>query len=380
MSRPCYITWLQFDKAWHLIRTVSIGYVFDMPTKNLTAVLYKINDLRLEDRPVPEPKEGEVLLKMGCVGICGSDVHYLVHGRISDFIVKEPMIMGHEASGTVVKLGPNVKNLAIGDRVAIEPGVPCRKCSFCKEGKYNLCGEMIFCATPPVHGNLSQFYTHAADFCYKLPDHVSLEEGALLEPLSVGVHACRQAAVGLGSIVLVLGAGPIGLVTVLVAKAMGASKIIVIDLMQNRLDIARNCGADITYKIETSDSVEKVCKALTELIGEPPTTTIDCCGVQTTACIGIEITKPGGTYVLVGMGANEVKVPLVKTCIKEIQIKGMFRYCNDYPLALAMVAKGNVDVKQLITHTYKLEQTLEAFERAKTGSGNPIKIMIYCNQ
>lgn len=349
-----------------------------MQTDNLTAVLYKVNDLRLENRPIPEPEHDEVLLKMGCVGICGSDVHYLKHGRISDFIVKQPMIMGHEASGTVVKVGSKVKNLNIGDRVAIEPGVSCRKCNFCKEGKYNLCPDMVFCATPPVHGNLSQYYTHAADFCFKLPDNVSLEEGALLEPLSVGVHACRKAGVSLGSKVLVLGAGPIGLVTILVAKAMGASKIVATDILDYRLQIALKCGADHVLNVN-KENVEALSKKIIEIIGEAPEKTIDCSGFEATARLGIEVTKPGGTYVLVGLGSDEVNIPLAKVSIKEIDLRGLFRYCNDYPLALAMVAKGNVDVKQLITHSFKLEETLQAFETASTGSGNPIKIMIYCN-
>lgn len=150
---------------------------------------------------------------MDCVGICGSDVHYLVHGRIGDFIVKDKMIIGHEASGVVKKLGKNVKNLSLNDRVAIEPGVSCRQCQFCKTGKYNLCPDMKFCATPPYDGNLRRFYAHAADFCFKLPDHVTMEEGALLEPLSVGVHANRRAQVGLGDKILILGAGPIGELT-----------------------------------------------------------------------------------------------------------------------------------------------------------------------
>ncbi|XP_073977996.1 sorbitol dehydrogenase-like isoform X2 [Rhodnius prolixus] len=346
-----------------------------MHEENLTAVLYEVNDLRLENRPIPKPEDDEVLLKMGCVGICGSDVHYLKHGRISDFVVREPMIMGHEASGTVVKVGSKVKNLKVGDRVAIEPGVSCRKCSYCKEGKYNLCPDMVFCATPPVHGNLSRYYAHPADFCFKLPENVSLEEGALLEPLSVGVHACRKAGVSLGSKVLVLGAGPIGLVTVLVAKAMGASKVIATDILDHRLQIALNCGADHVLNVN-NQQVETSSSKIVEIIGEMPEKTIDCSGFEATARLGIEVTRPGGTFVAVGMGSDEVKVPLVKACIKEIDVRGSFSYA----LALGMVAKGNVNVKQLITHTFKLEETLQAFETASTGSGNPIKIMIYCNQ
>jgi L-iditol 2-dehydrogenase len=197
---------------------------------NLTAVLYGINDLRLEQRPIPTPNDDDVLLQMEVVGICGSDVHYLVNGRIGDFVVEKPMVIGHEAAGTVVEIGKNVKNLKKGDRVAIEPGYGCRKCTYCKEGRYNLCPDMKFCATPPYDGNLARFYVHPADFCFKLPNNVSLEEGALLEPLSVGVHACKKGGVGVGSVVLILGAGPIGLVTLISAKAFGATKVIIAGL------------------------------------------------------------------------------------------------------------------------------------------------------
>lgn len=301
-----------------------------MPDQNLTAILYKINDIRLEDTPIPEPKDDEVLLKMGSVGICGSDVHYLEKGRIADFIVNAPMIMGHEASGTVVKVGANVKNLKIGDRVAIEPGVPCRFCSFCKEGKYNLCPDVIFCATPPVHGNLRRYYTHAADFCFKLPDHVSLDEAALLEPLSVGVHACSRAGVTLGSVVLVLGAGPIGLVTILTAKYMGAAKIICMDILESRLKVAKDCGADYTLQVKPNDNYDTVAKLIEEMLGEKPNISIDCGGFESTVNIGLKATKNGGVFVLVGMGQDKITVPLVAAAAREVDIRGVFRYCNEY--------------------------------------------------
>ncbi|XP_066994503.1 sorbitol dehydrogenase [Anabrus simplex] len=346
---------------------------------NLTAVLYKVNDLRLEQRPIPEPKDDQVLLKMGCVGICGSDIHYLVHGRINKFIVESPMICGHEASGVVVKLGKNVTKLKIGDRVAIEPGVPCRKCSFCKEGRYNLCEDIFFCATPPDDGNLSRYYAHAADFCYKLPDHVSLEEGALLEPLSVGVHACRRAGVCLGSTVLITGAGPIGLVSLISAKAMGASKVVITDLLQHRLDQAKKLGADFTIQVGKGETEDELVNQIHSLMGEAPEKTIDCSGAEATIRLAILATKSGGVVVLVGMGSPEVKVPLVNACAREVDLRGVFRYCNDYPIALALVASGKADVKQLITHNFKLEETIKAFEVARTGEGNPIKVMIHCN-
>ncbi|KAG8233802.1 hypothetical protein J437_LFUL008022 [Ladona fulva] len=347
---------------------------------NLTAILYKVNDLRLENRPIPEPKDDEVLLEMHCVGICGSDVHYLVRGAIGDFVVKEPMIMGHEASGVVKKLGKNVTNLKPGDRVAIEPGVPCRKCDFCKGGKYNLCPDIIFCATPPCHGNLARYYTHAADFCFKLPDHVSMEEGALLEPLSVGVHACRQANVTLGSTILVTGAGPIGLVSVIAAKAMGASKVIITDMVPYRLELAKSIGADGVLLIEKNDSEKALVEKVTSAFGGSPTVCIECSGAESCIRLSILAVKSGGTIVLVGLGPPEVKVPLVNACTREVEIKGVFRYANDYPLALELVASGKVDVKKLITHNYKLEETLQAYETAKTGQGNPVKVMIHCNK
>lgn len=267
---------------------------------------------------------------MDCVGICGSDVHYLVNGRIGDFIVKQPMVIGHEASGIVAKLGANVKNLKVGDRVAIEPGYGCRVCEFCKCGQYNLCADMIFCATPPVDGNLARYYTHPADFCYKLPPHVTMEEGALLEPLSVGVHACRRAGVSLGSNVLILGAGPIGLVTLIVARSMGAGRIVITDLLQNRLDVAKELGADGTLLLEKTVSETEIVKKIHTLFGGAPDKTIDCCGAEATSRISILATRSGGCAVLVGMGPAEVKLPLVNALAREVDIRGVFRYCNEY--------------------------------------------------
>jgi len=347
---------------------------------NLTAVLYKVDDIRLEQRPIPVPKDNEVLLRMACVGICGSDVHYWAHGRCGDFILREPMIMGHEASGTVVQVGSSVTHLKPGDRVAIEPGVPCRLCRHCKQGRYNLCRDMVFCATPPVHGNLARYYTHAADFCFKIPDTMSLEEAALLEPLSVGVHACKRGGVTLGSVVLILGAGPIGLVTLLTAKSMGASKILITDLVKHRLDVAKELGADFTLQVKPDDKEKELTKALVELLGEQPDITIDCSGFQTSIRLAMEATASGGVMVIVGMGSPEVNVPLTGAAQREVDIRGVFRYVNDYPLALAMVASGSVDVKRLVTHHFNIEETVKAFETAKSGVGNPIKIMIHCDK
>lgn len=352
-----------------------------MANDNLTAILYGVNDIRLEQTPVEQPGHNEVLIEMACVGICGSDVHYLVKGRIGDFVVNEPMIIGHESSGVVAKLGNGVTNLKVGDRVAIEPGVPCRTCGFCKEGRYNLCKDMVFCATPPVHGSLRRYYKHAADFCFKLPDHVTLEEGALMEPLSVGVHACKRANIGIGSTVLILGAGPIGLVTLLVAKAMGARKIVITDLVQQRLDVAKKLGADETLLITRDKNITETetVKKIHELFGEEPDTTIDASGAQSSIRLAILATKSGGVAVMVGMGAPEVQIPLINALCREVDIRGVFRYVNDYADALNLLATKKIDVTPLITHNYKIEETVAAFDTAKSGQADVIKVMIHCN-
>ncbi|KAK7074574.1 hypothetical protein SK128_026859 [Halocaridina rubra] len=348
-----------------------------MSSDNLSAVLYAKNDLRLENRPIPEPGPNEVLLRMAQVGICGSDVSYLTKGFIGDFVVKAPMVLGHEAAGVVAKCGANVKHLKPGDRVAIEPGIPCRMCDFCKGGKYNLCPDVFFCATPPDHGNLCRYYKHAADFCYKLPDHVSLEEGAILEPLSVGVHACRRAGVTLGSKVLICGAGPIGLVNLLTAKAMGATSVCITDIAENRLQVAKEMGADHTLLVSTGDA-EALAKEIKELLGDMPDITIECSGAEPSIRLGIFATKSGGMMVLVGLGPPEVKIPIVNAAVREVDIRGIFRYANCYPLALDMIASGKVNVKPLITHRFKLEESAKAFETARTGAGGAIKVMISC--
>lgn len=349
-----------------------------MAKDNLTAILYGINDIRLEQTPIEEPDTNEVLIEMSCVGICGSDVHYLEKGRIGDFILRQPMIIGHESAGVVAKLGKGVKNLKVGDRVAIEPGVPCRYCKFCKDGRYNLCKDIVFCATPPVHGNLRRYYKHAADFCYKLPDNVTLEEGALMEPLSVGVHACKRAGIKIGSKVLILGAGPIGLVTLLVAKAMGASKVIITDIRQDKLDAAKKFGADEVYLVQRDVTEPDHIKNVHALFGEEPDQTVDASGAQSSVRLALQVTKAGGVIVLVGCGPPEIQVPLITALVKEIDIRGVFRYANDYADALELLASKKINVKPLITHNYKIEETVAAFDKAKSGESGIIKVMIHC--
>ncbi|XP_042899721.1 sorbitol dehydrogenase isoform X1 [Parasteatoda tepidariorum] len=346
---------------------------------NLCAVLNKIDDLRLENRKVPEPQPNEVLLEMQSVGICGSDVHYWKNGRIGDFIVKEPMIVGHESSGKVVKIGKNVHHLREGDRVAIEPGVPCGKCEFCKKGSYNICPDIKFCATPPYDGSLCRYYCHDADYCFKLPDNVSYDEGAMIEPLSVAVYGCKRSGVTAGKSVLICGAGPIGLLNILTCKAMGVSKICVTDILENRLSNAQALGAKNTVCVKNME-IEAVMKEVISRLGGQPDITLECSGAEPSVKLGMKVTKPGGVLMLIGLGAPEIKIPIIEATIREVDIRGIFRYVNCYPIALELVSSGAINLKPLITHHFTLEESIKAFETAHTGAGGAIKVMIHCGK
>jgi len=231
------------------------------------AVLHGKDDLRVDSVPKPQtPGPHQVLVRMKRVGICGSDVHYWKHGAIGSFVLKAPMIIGHESAGIVAEVGEHVSHLKPGDLVALEPGVPCRRCTLCRTGSYNLCPDIEFFATPPIDGSLQEFVIHDADYCYKLPDHVSLDEGAMCEPLSVGVYACQRAGVTAGSVVAVMGAGPIGLVSFLVAKAFGADRVVITDVSAERLEFAKRLGVVETVNV-SGLSDEQVASKIMELAG-----------------------------------------------------------------------------------------------------------------
>ncbi|XP_051946638.1 sorbitol dehydrogenase [Xyrauchen texanus] len=349
-----------------------------MDKDNISVVLHSKGDLRLEQRPIPEPGANEVLLQMHSVGICGSDVHYWQNGRIGDYVVKQPMILGHEGSGRVVKVGSAVTHLKTGDRVAIEPGVPREIDEFFKSGHYNLSPSIFFCATPPDDGNLCRYYKHSANFCYKLPDNVTYEEGALVEPLSVGIHACRRAGVTLGSSVFVCGAGPIGLVSLLAAKAMGASQVIISDLSSDRLAKAKEMGADFLLPVKKEDAPQELAKRLEGMLGCMPQASIECTGVESSIQTAIYATRSGGVVVLVGLGAEMTTIPILNAALREVDIRGVFRYCNTWPMAIALLASKNLNVKPLVTHRFPLEQAVQAFETARQGLG--IKVILKCDK
>lgn len=296
----------------------------------------------------------------------------MTHGRIGDFIVHKPMVLGHEASGVVRLVSEDVQGLVEGDRVAIEPGVPCSRCPACKHGRYNLCADVKFSATPPVDGSLAHFIVHPAAFCYKLPPMVSFDEAALFEPLSVGIHACRRGKVSLGHTVLITGAGPIGIVCMLVAKASGASQVIMHDIDADRLQVAKEMGADRVH--------------VTHVEGDPKITAegtdadvcIDATGVESAIKTCIYGAKRGGVVVVVGMGKPEISLPMLEAGIREVDILGVFRYCNTYPTALELVASGKVQLKRMVTHRFKMAEAEDAFEAARDRSAKALKVVIDC--
>lgn len=329
---------------------------------NQAAVLYAPHEIRMEERPQPQPGPKEVLVEIKAVGVCGSDVHYYEHGRIGSFIVSKPLILGHESAGVIVAVGEGVSQQRIGQRVTIEPGVPCRVCRECRHGRYNLCRNVQFFGTPPVDGAFTNYVTIPHDFAYPLPDSMSFEEGALIEPLSVGLWACRKAQLQGGDRVLVTGAGPIGIVSMKVAIALGAAEVIVTDVFPQRLEIAHKLGATRTVNVaqESLASARIEADAL-----------IECSGNNQALKDGLRALRPAGKAVLVGMGpGEEATIPLSFLQNNEIVLTGIFRYANTYQDAISLVSAGRIDLKSIITGYYTLEQTEQALQAAKNDPSN----------
>lgn len=354
-------------------------------------VVHKTNDMRLVPWPMPIIGPSDLLIAVQKVGICGSDVHYFHHGRIGDFIVKQPMVIGHESSGIVLKVGSDITDVfQEGDRVAMEPGVPCEACSQCKVSKYNLCPVLTgvadppaksrqgFFATPPVHGSMARFVAHPAKWCFKLPENVSLEEGAMVEPLSVGLYAAEQRAkVTKGSTVCVFGSGPIGTMVSLVCHALEANRIILVDVLADRLAFVQKFCPVITC--HSKGTSEEVAEQIKELNGNQPVDAcIDCTGAETCLQAAILCTKTGGAVCMVGMGKPFLNVPLLNAVVREVDLHGVFRYRHTYRRCIQLLSEKKIDVSPLITHRFNFtqESILDAFDHCHTGKDGAIKCMI----
>lgn len=339
-----------------------------------TAIMTGIARVELGETPVPVPGDDEVLVKLEFVGVCGSDLHYYEHGRINNFIVETPFVLGHECAGVVHQVGSKVKHLKVGDRVALEPGKTCGECEHCKSGKYNLCEDVIFFATPPVDGVYQEYVAHQASLCFPLPDHVSMMEGALIEPLAVGFHAAIQGGATVGQTAVVTGAGCIGLMSMLAMKAMGVSKIIVVDVVPKRLEKALALGADLVINAKDENPVEKI---LAFTAGKGCDLSVETAGMEITTTQLINVAKKGSTLVLVGYNATEtIQVPVNTILDKELTVKSVFRYRNIYPLAIESVAKGLVNVKEIVTDVFELDNIQYALTACINNKAEIVKAVI----
>jgi L-iditol 2-dehydrogenase len=345
-----------------------------MASKMKVAVLTEPRQIIFEERDIPVPQEHEVLVKIEHVGICGSDLHYYEHGRIGNFVVEKPIVLGHESSGAVVAAGKRVTHLQAGDLVTLEPGYTCGKCEFCKKGLYNLCPDVVFMATPPYDGAFAEYVAFPADMAFKLPAGMGTVEGALIEPLAVGFHAANQAKAKIGDTAVVLGSGCIGLVTLMALKAMGVGTVYQVDVIASRLAKSKEIGASQVFKADEVDVV----KAITDVTrGQGADIVIETAGSRITTQQTAQLVKRGGRIVLVGMAPEaNIAYDFGQLLAKEASINTVFRYRNLYPAAISAVAGGLVPLQKIVTNEYSFAEIPMALEKSINDKRNSVKGII----
>lgn len=320
--------------------------------------------------------DADVEIAIKRVGVCGSDIHYYTNGKIGPFVVKEPMILGHEGAGVITRLGANVKHLKVGDRVCMEPGIPMSFSKNMKEGHYNLDPDVRFWATPPIHGITRESVIHPAGFTYKLPDNVSLAEGAMVEPLAIGFQAIHKAQIFSGDTAVVTGAGTIGLMIVLAALTQGCRKIFVVDISAEKLAIAKAIDPRVIPILASNGNDSIIKEVLLQTNGQGAEVVFEASGSAAVNEYLIDLLAPAGKLVYVGMPSRPVSLDVVKAQAKEVSMYTVFRYANMYERAIASLAAGLIDVKPLITHTFAFDDSIEAYEFAASPSGPVVKIQI----
>nr|WP_078382819.1 NAD(P)-dependent alcohol dehydrogenase [Sutcliffiella halmapala] len=339
------------------------------------AVLTSSKKIEIQEVLRPEPKDDEVLIRVKAVGLCGSDIHYYEHGKIGNFVVEKPIILGHELSGEIVKLGIEVKKLIVGQRVSIEPGKTCKTCRNCLDGRYNLCSQVEFLATPPYDGAFCEYITIRADLVFPIPDTMSYETAALIEPFSVGLHTVQRGNLSTGETVVIFGMGPIGLMTVTAARLKGAANIIVVDLQQNRLDVALELGA--THAIHViHDNLEERINEYTN--GAGVDLAIETAGSEVAVKGCISSVRRGGRVAIVGMSSkDEAFINLAQVIEKELDVMGIFRYHHTYPIAIKLLSSSENKIEKMITDKYSLAKTQDAFEKAIKDKNTTLKVFVY---
>ncbi|KAH1498281.1 hypothetical protein KXV92_005249 [Aspergillus fumigatus] len=334
-------------------------------------------------------KPGEVTIEVRSTGICGSDVHFWHAGCIGPMIVEGDHILGHESAGQVIAVAPDVTSLKPGDRVAIEPNIPCHACEPCLTGRYNGCLNVAFLSTPPVDGLLRRYVNHPAVWCHKIGD-MSFEDGALLEPLSVSLAAIERSGLRLGDPCLITGAGPIGLITLLSAKAAGATPLVITDIDEGRLQFAKSLVPEVrTYKVQFGLSAEEQANAIINVFNDGqgsgpdalrPRLALECTGVESSVASAIWSVKFGGKVFVIGVGKNEMTIPFMRLSTQEIDLQYQYRYCNTWPRAIRLVRNGVINLKRLVTHRFALEDALKAFETAANPKTGAIKVQIMSSE
>jgi L-iditol 2-dehydrogenase len=338
------------------------------------ARLYGPHDMRVDEVPVPEPGRGQVLLRVLSVGVCGSGVHYYLDGGIGDDKVKEPFAIGHEFSARVAALGPGVNGPPVGTRVAVEPAIACGNCELCEEGHPNLCENILFCSTPPTPGALQEYMTHPAELCFPLPDKVSNDQGAMLEPLGIALHAVRLAKLRPGDTAAILGCGPVGLLTLQVARISGARAVWMTDLIPERLTKAEKLGARGTFGADEGDPVAWV---MDQTGGRGVDVAFEAAWGEETVAQAAHVARRGGKLLMIGIPReDEALFPGHAVRRKGLTIKYVRRMKHTYPRAIAMVADGLIDVDSIVTHRYPIEEVAEAYDLVASRADGVMKVVV----
>ncbi|KAJ3821525.1 L-arabinitol 4-dehydrogenase [Lentinula raphanica] len=347
---------------------------------NIAAFYNPAHEIHLVEKPKPKPGPGQVLIHVRATGICGSDVHFWKHGRIGDsMIVTDECGSGHESAGEIVEVGEGVTEWQAGDRVAMEVGVPCSQpsCDACRTGRYNGCPDVVFFSTPPYHGTLTRWHVHPAQWLHRLPDNVSFEEGSLCEPLAVALAGIDRAGLRLGDPVVICGAGPIGLVSLLSARAAGAEPIVITDLFQSRLDFAKSLVPGVrTVLIDRNATPKAQAEVIKKAAGGPLKLALECTGVESSIHTAIFSLGFGAKVFIIGVGKNEQLFPFMHLSANEIDVQFQYRYANQYPKAIRLIAGGLINVKPLVTHRFALEEAVAAFHVAADPAQGAIKVQI----
>lgn len=335
-----------------------------------------------QNNDIPRLREGEVLVHPRVTGICGSDVHFFKHGKIGTLVIREDCVLGHESAGDILAVGPGVTNVKPGDRVAIEPQMPCLKCFLCMQGDYNLCEDVRFIGTPPYQGAIQRYLVHDARFVHKLPDSMTYEQGAIVEPVSVGYHGVTRAQIAVGEAVCIAGAGPIGLVTLLLARASGATPIVITDLSEERLKFAKTLVSDaITYKIDTKKSERENGLCIKKLFGETeyqaPPKVLECTGVESSINTMAYVVRRSGLLLVIGVGRDFISnLPFMHLSLAEIDLKFINRYHDSWPTVIKLIHSGRIKVESLVTHKFKLEEADKALKLASDPRNGSIKVLV----